>query len=265
MIRHASDSQIDDLYLFAHQDDEFSAVHLIEHGVRDQRSQLFVFLTDGRVAGGVDSEVRNRETIAALGALGIGEEQIVFAGTTYGLPDGALFRHLPRALNCLNEIVGKRPIDRVVLPAWEGGHPDHDAVHLTGLAFACQRNRVERCVQLPFYRGQKGFPGITLFSPLEANGAPVTYNRTVSEIVSHLALSRFYPTQARHFAGILPLTILHFLTGSRLYSQPVERGRVLERPAAKVKYEGRHRIGFSEFQEHTKDFIDVEIIGDGHQ
>ncbi len=265
MIQHASDSQIDDLFLFAHQDDEFAAVHLIERGVHDRRTQLFVFLTDGKVEGGVDSGVRNRETIAALGTFGIDADQIVFAGTKYGLPDGALFLHLPRALDCLNEIVGKRPIDRVVLPAWEGGHPDHDAVHLAGLALARQRDCVGRCVQLPFYRAQKGFPGITMFAPLAANGTPVTHKRTVSDIASHLALSRFYPTQARHFAGILPLTILHYLTSRQLYSQPVDPRRVLERPAAKIKYEGRHRIGFSEFQEQTKDFIDVEIIGDSHR
>ena len=251
MTDHDGDNKIDDLFLFAHQDDEFSAIHLIESGQRDQRSQLFV-----------DSEVRNKETGAALAACGVREEQIVFAGTTHRLPDGALFRHLPRALNSLDQIVGARRIDRIILPAWEGGHPDHDAVHLTGLALACQRDCVGRSVQLPFYRATEGFPGITLFSPLGVNGTPVVYKRTLFEIASHLALSRFYPTQARHFAGILPLTLLHYLTNRCLYCQPVDPKRVLERPAAKIKYEGHHQISFSEFRESTKDFIAAEIFGD---
>lgn len=260
MTKQGSDANIDDLFLFAHQDDEFAAIHLIEAGVRDGRQQRFAFLTNGAIKGGPDSEIRNKETRRALGHIGVGEENIDFLGTAYDLPDGALFQHLPRALDHLDEAIATRSIGRIIVPAWEGGHHDHDAVHLIGLALARRRNCLDHCVQLPFYRATSGFPGIALFAPLAENGTPIAHKRTVTEIAAHLALSRFYPTQARHFAGILPLTLLHHLIDRNLYSQPVHPERVLQRPASRIKYEGRHQLSYSDFEAATRDFIATEIL-----
>lgn len=60
MTHDVSDQMIDDLFLFAHQDDEFSAVHLIKQGIGEGRRLFFAFLTDGQTQGGPDSHVRNQ-------------------------------------------------------------------------------------------------------------------------------------------------------------------------------------------------------------
>ena len=260
MTNNVSDKMIDDLFLFAHQDDEFSAVHLIKQGIEEGRRLFFAFLTDGQIQGGPDSRVRNQETVNALGKLGVRREQIAFIGSASGLPDGRLYQNLHRGLESLDDAIGERQIGRIILPAWEGGHQDHDAVHLIGLAFAHRRNCIEVSRQLPFYRAKLGFPGIVMFAPLAANGTPFANRQQLPEIWSHLALSRCYPTQARYFVGILPLTLLHYLIDRNLYSQPVSVDRVQQRPAERIKYEGRHRLSFSEFHAKAMSFIEEEII-----
>ncbi len=252
---------IDDLFLFAHQDDEFAAVHMIEHGVRAGHRQLIVFLTDGQVKGRAGNETRNNETLRALGQLRVHREHIVFTGSHFDLPDGKLVLHLNRALDGLGETIGECKIRRVIMPAWEGGHSDHDAVHLIGLALARKQNCLDTSIQLPFYRAKQSFPGLTMFSPLAENGAAVAHSRTMAQILSHLAMARHYPTQAHIFAGIIPLTILHYLSDRCLYSQSININRVFERPTQRIKYEKSHALTYEEFQSASRDFIAAEIIG----
>ena len=260
MTHDVSDQMIDDLFLFAHQDDEFSAVHLIKQGIGEGRRLFFAFLTDGQTQGGPDSHVRNQETITALGTLGVRKEQIAFVGSASNLPDGRLYQNLQRGLESLGDAIGDRQIGRVILPAWEGGHQDHDAVPLIELALAQRRKCTEVSRQLPFYRARPGFPGIVMFAPLAANGGAFASRQSLSEIWSHLALSRYYPTQAHYFLGILPLTLLHYLLDRHLYSQPVSIDRVLERPTERIKYEARHQLSFADFQSATQGFIEAEIL-----
>ena len=58
--------------------------------------------------------------------------------------------------------------DEVYLPAWEGGHQDHDAGHLLGLSLAAPGLRLR---QFPLYQGA-GLPGpfFRVMAPLPGNG-----------------------------------------------------------------------------------------------
>ena len=167
---------------------------------------------------------------------------------------------MQRGLESLGDAIGDRQIGRVILPAWEGGHQDHDAVPLIELALAQRRKCTEVSRQLPFYRARPGFPGMVMFAPLAANGGAFASRQSLSEIWSHVALSRYYPTQAHYFLGILPLTLLHYLLDRHLYSQPVSIDRVLERPTERIKYEARHQLSFADFQSATQGFIEAEIL-----
>ena len=58
------------------------------------------------------------------------------------------------------------------VPAWEGGHPDHDLLHAVAVQLlASARNRLEIVRQYPLYHGYRCYgPLFRVLSPLPENG-----------------------------------------------------------------------------------------------
>jgi len=78
-------------------------------------------------------QVRRREARAALAELGVPPERILFGG----IRDQELARHLREGMRLLRQAVRKfRPLV-ILVPAYEGGHPDHDAANFL---VACLRS-----------------------------------------------------------------------------------------------------------------------------
>lgn len=122
------------LVIVAHQDDETACSILLQRA----REAQVVFATDGAPAseffwgryGSRDkyAAVRRTEALQALGVIGI--EHAIFlqdgdSGVTFH--DQELYLSLPSATRALAELAGQFKPDALVTPAYEGGHPDHDA------------------------------------------------------------------------------------------------------------------------------------------
>jgi LmbE family N-acetylglucosaminyl deacetylase len=119
----------------AHPDDEtISCGGLLQH----MSNPCVVFVTDGAPEdsyfwgryGSRESyaALREDEARAALGAVGVSEVEFLARYTKAPLIDQQLFRSLPAAYAELAKIIQRHRSECLLTLAYEGGHPDHDAV-----------------------------------------------------------------------------------------------------------------------------------------
>jgi LmbE family N-acetylglucosaminyl deacetylase len=159
------------LFLFAHQDDEFGVFQVIEDCLRQGMRVRCAYLTHG--ANG-SAATRNAESLAVLGQLGVARDDIFFAGDQLGICDARLSRHMAAA--------GAEQVALVCLPAWEGGHHDHDALHVLGLHTAERLGLGGSVRQYALYNAFRcPGPFFRVMSPLAANGArPIQVTRCIT-------------------------------------------------------------------------------------
>jgi len=120
------------LVLAPHPDDEAATCGVLLQRAADPH---VAFLTDGApVDAYFWKDYGSREQYAAQRR---GEAEAVVglaAGRAYfcGITDQRLFRELARAQEWLDALVARLRPQAIVAPAFEGGHPDHDAASLLG-------------------------------------------------------------------------------------------------------------------------------------
>jgi LmbE family N-acetylglucosaminyl deacetylase len=190
----------------AHPDDEtlaFGALMRRLQGVR------MVLATDGsprdmltqRVLG-FDSveayrDARHAELTAALALAGVP----VSALTRLEFPDKEAARNLGAFAAALRAFFATGGIRAVLTHAYEGGHPDHDAV-AAAVALATRGSAIE-VVESPFYRARNGRFAVQSFAPIE--GARVVETPLTAEDAAHkLAMVACYPSQAALLRGFRP-------------------------------------------------------------
>ena len=149
------------LVAVAHEDDEIACSVLLQriHEV------LIVFATDGAPSAEFFwssygsrrryAEVRHAEALKSVGVLDNVKAIFLKDGTT-DLPfrDQEVFRSLPSAGKALEAIARQFSPDALLAPAYEGGHPDHDAcsflVNKVGRSLSIQR------WEMPLYHRSAG-------------------------------------------------------------------------------------------------------------
>lgn len=243
------------LFVFAHQDDEIAAAARVTNLVRAGAAVSVVFFTNGQ-GRNAPSHVRDDESRRVLTRLGVDLARVHFLGSQHAIPDGALHRHLDRALGLLESSVTE-PVDEVWCLAWEGGHQDHDASHLLAVAFASRRGLLDRCFELPLYQGHRlRGPFFQTLAPLRV-GAPWTGRRIgIRQGLGLLALCRFYRSQRKTWLGLLPTALLRTLIGQREWSRPVDVSRLTSKPhVGALFYERRFGVTWEEFERHSRAFI----------
>lgn len=241
------------LFLLPHPDDEFAVSAHLRDAVRAGEALRVVYLTDGGYSG-QDVHVRERESLRVLAGLGVPAASVAFLGREHGFPDGSLHAHLPRAREAL--LAHLAPVgaaDVVYLPAWEGGHQDHDAAHLLGLSLAAPGVRL---LQFPLYHGA-GLPGpfFRVMSPLGANGPSERRGASLRERLGQARTCFRYPSQWKTWLGLTPFVLLHLLGDGGFHLQPVDPRRTLQPPhAGRPLYERRGFLRWQEFSEATAGF-----------
>ncbi len=243
------------LFLFAHPDDEFACSMWMRRLVRDGEQLSCVYLTDGGF-GGQATERRERESLIALGRLGIPATDVRFLGRERGVGDGTLPDVLGPAWDALEEwarAVG--PVKRIVVPAWEGGHQDHDAAHLLGLELA--RRHACPVEQVPLYNGV-GLPGpfFRVLHPLASNGLVTAYRADWRERIAAIALCLIYRSQWKTWVGLLPFFALKMVFSGRFPRQAAEPARVAQPPhEGSLLYERRGAYTYGRFRTQAESFI----------
>jgi hypothetical protein len=219
------------LCVFAHQDDEVAAATRILLARRDGHRVVCVYLTDG--AFRIPATVRNEESRAALKRLGVTE---IHFGTA---PDGNLPEHAQEALAFLESLAAQP--DEVWTMAWEGGHQDHDAVHVIALAYA--RKRGVPCREVPLYNGHHS--PRTLFRVMHPVGDGwVTRRISLRDGLRVIALLPLYASQRKTWLGLFPESLLKLVVARHEYVREADPRRLASPPHEGALFYER-RFGYS--------------------
>ncbi|MFZ5657625.1 MAG: PIG-L deacetylase family protein [Pseudomonadota bacterium] len=237
--------------LFAHPDDEIGLYPWVVAARAQQRKVICVWLTDGGW-GGQSVERRCAESRKVLARLGVDVGSMFFAGVELGIADGGLHLRLDDAVDwLLRHFDELAPDTQLWLPAWEGGHADHDAAHLAGQALAHARGLTP--MQYSLYQG-KGLPRpwFRVITPLTDNGELYTIPVSVIERVRCILRCFAYRSQWRSFIGLLPFYALRMLHRYPFALQAAPWGRTAERPHdGEMLYERRGGPTWEEFARVT--------------
>jgi LmbE family N-acetylglucosaminyl deacetylase len=235
------------VFLFAHQDDEFGVLHQIEQEVKFGASVYCVYTTTG-VVSGANPKQRNRESIEVLESLGVDSKRILFQGEILNIPDGQALDNVVALRTWLvNWIQNHQSIRTLYVPAWEGGHPDHDILH--AVAVKVMKNDLSRTViwQYPLYNsyGLKwGF--FKVLKPLAVNGKVLRQVIPWPVRWRHLRLCLNYRSQVKSWLGLYPCVLWHYLFNGKQHLQQASPNRLSERPhSGQLYYEFR---GFCEWE-----------------
>ncbi|QDM23011.1 PIG-L family deacetylase [Tardiphaga sp. vice154] len=239
------------VFLFAHQDDEMGVFAEIQSTLSRGDCVACFYLTNGETAHAT-SETRNAESRKVMAALNVPYDSLFFVGTEYNIPDGKLFDHLEIAFTAaLSTMHGFFKIAKLVIHAWEGGHQDHDAAHVLGLAIAKTLSLTHTSQQFALYRNDpSSYLPFVMFKPLKSNGAVIEASVPVWQRVFQLVLLLRYRSQQRSILGLGPFIAWHYLTRGTQQLQPINLERVQERPhEGKLLYENRAHVSYSIFRE----------------
>ncbi|MDX1959647.1 MAG: PIG-L family deacetylase [Leptospiraceae bacterium] len=193
------------IFLFPHQDDEYFVAPFIK---KNKDSCFCFFLTKGE-GKGIPESIRNQESAEVLQKLGVKEEYIHFLPKSLDVADLDLMNKLETVFEWILQSVHDNSIHRIFCPAYEGGHPDHDAAFFLGIALG-KHFHSEVC-HYPTYTGNK------LPYPMYRVMIPYNSKQSIKEALGfrerlfYAFLFRFYPSQWRTWLLLAPEAIVSLL------------------------------------------------------
>jgi len=113
-------------FLLAHHDDELFIAATIKHLAGREGQVLVAWFT----CGGIGANQRLAESVKAMELLGVSRQCLYF----FRLPDNCLLDYLEDIVKRLVFLWERRRPGSVFVPAFEGGHQDHDTVQLAAAA-----------------------------------------------------------------------------------------------------------------------------------
>ncbi|WP_184102131.1 PIG-L deacetylase family protein [Silvimonas terrae] len=245
------------LFIFAHQDDEFGVFSEIERKIQGNERVFILYLTSGGPTG-AGTPRRDAESLRILKRMGVQERDIFFLGSTLAIPDGKLVEYLDPAWRALQDLWHQLGgVDDLYVLAWEGGHQDHDAAHLLGVALASCHGILARCHQFCLYTG-RGLAGslFRLFAPDPANGPLHVTRIPWQKRWCHLQFVLMYPSQVKTWMGLFPFFLFHYLFRGTQVLQPVSLDRLNEAPhPGSLLYERRGFYRRIDFSQHATQFL----------
>lgn len=225
------------VFLFAHQDDEFGVFHQITLEKTSEARIFCIYLTSG-MPHGVCSRRRNSESLRVLRQLGVSEDDVVFAGGELGIADGGLLEALDIARRWFQDwLAANGGVCRIYIPAWEGGHPDHDALHALALKASSVAKPNARIRQFPLYNALGcRRPFFRVLRPIDANGVVEDAKIPWRRRILYLKMCLSYSSQRNSWLGLFPFVLAHYVLSGRQQLQPVSMFRVKSRPHAGILY-----------------------------
>jgi LmbE family N-acetylglucosaminyl deacetylase len=220
------------LFLFAHQDDEFGVFPSIKASLHNG-PVVCVYFTDGG-----NPILRNAESLAVLQKLGVSRENVHFVGQELNIPDGQLHNHLMGIALWLEACLAAHPkLAKIYVPAWEGGHPDHDALHAVTVGTLHAHGMSSSIRQYSLYNARRCIgPFFRVFAPIMENGSVTQYQIAWSDRLRFLAYCLQYPSQKKTWFGLFPFVLLHMVLCGCQNLQFVDVNRIFERPHKKPLY-----------------------------
>lgn len=245
------------IFLFAHQDDECGVFQVLSSKIAQLSEIHCIFYTSG-TPNGLKSNIRESESLSVLTSMGLNSSNIHFIGSEYCIPDGALVFHMDRASSLLlNFLTQFTDGFNLYIPAWEGGHPDHDALHAIGTVVAKKKEAMGTTFQYPLYNAYlcKG-PFFKVLTPLSENG-PVLYEKI--PYLNRLVFLKYclsYPSQAKTWIGLFPFFLICYIFRPLQSLQAISFCRLKSRPHnGALYYEKRKFSSWKTVSEKVENLI----------
>ncbi len=245
------------VWILAHFDDEYCGLPLIDEARAAGAEQLFLYVVDYPSARIRDQ--RHAETRALLRWLGVEAARVAHVGQGTGAADGALHKALPAAYAALEAALKDVQVERIVCPAWEGGHMDHDMCALLAVTLAVARSSrrggpppVE---MVSLYNG-KDLPAPLFHGarPLDENGPVRRLKLRPRDFFRWMLAVRFFWLQ-RAWLGLWP-TMFWTYWRRGFGVQRLEPARVRERPhAGTLLYERQFHTPYEEVRAAADEFL----------
>lgn len=237
------------VFFFAHQDDEFGVFFQIEQELQTGRKVHCIFITDGGASA--DPDRRNAESVTVLQKLGVSRESIFFIGQAQGFSDGALHESLDDLTDWIKSYLGNNlNIYKCFVPAWEGGHPDHDVLHAAVLFCFAERKWLEKLRQYSLYNNfNRPNPLFRVMYPLSQNGTVEYKSVPLSDRLRYVRLCLSYPSQWKTWIGLFPFAFAHYICNGVQALQHVNINRLTLKPhSGRLYYECRKTLNWTTMQ-----------------
>jgi LmbE family N-acetylglucosaminyl deacetylase len=237
--------------VFAHNDDEIFINARIRHLMAAGRKVEAVWLTSGLLAPSPD--VRRRESRAAMARLGVPEAALTF----WDYPDLRTLGHLDDIVNSIAGYLEGRNVAEIYVPAYEGGHPDHDVANFA-VSHAAARLRLHAPVyEFPVNNGSRGRR--QLFGRFIADSLPTFRTAPRREDRKVWAdLWKCHRTQYRYLRLPMALCLERSRWSLGEPYRPLPRHDYLNPPhRGRLGYETALGVPFSRFQSAVREFLEV--------
>jgi LmbE family N-acetylglucosaminyl deacetylase len=167
------------------------------------------------------AETRRSELMHALRTLNIREDALILLG----MPDGELISAIENIITHLTDIFARNDVEIVLTHAYEGGHPDHDALALATQLAARRRPHPPALVEMPYYHA--GPHGWVLQRFPDDDPAPVTIPLEAQAWNRKCAMLDAYESQLELLGGFRQRTETFRLAPAHDFTQPPSPGRWL--------------------------------------
>lgn len=218
------------IFLFPHQDDEVGIFQKIIDELQEENEVFCLFFT--RASSEKKNSTRNFESTNVLFSYGVKKENIFFVGQSLGIEDKSLHKHIHQAYQWLkNWLARHSDISNIYVPAWEGGHPDHDCLNAIAAVLSTQSNFKQKVWQFPLYNANNC---LRLFykiqSPLCDNGEPIKISIKFVNRIKFIKSCLGYPSESVAWIGLFPFFFYNYLVLGRQLLQPIQYDRIFFRP-----------------------------------
>jgi LmbE family N-acetylglucosaminyl deacetylase len=238
------------IFFLCHQDDEFGIFYKISEEIKTGSKVICIYLTNG-VNEFSSSRIRNNESNKVLNFLGVKKENILYVGEEIGIPDLKLTNHLRVAFKWLNQYLkSNKNIKTIYVPAWEGGHPDHDCLSYLVNKLAKKYKLNKRVFNFSLYNSFNAFwPFFNVLKPVPKQGTILNFSIPIKDRITYLFLLFSYKSQVKSFIGLFPAILLHYFFHGTQNLQIMNLSRLEEKPhLGMLYYERRNFMTWKKFK-----------------
>jgi hypothetical protein len=240
------------VYIFAHFDDEYCALPLIDAALAAGRDQLFLYVAD--YASARVRAQRHAETRRLLAWLGVDPARAVHVGAGSGVADGGVHRALPVAHAALEAALKGISVEAIVCPAWEGGHMDHDMCALLASRIAEAHGGIPVEMISLYNAPDLPDPFFHAGRPLAQNGPVRRSDLSARDLARWMLAVRFFWLQ-RAWIGLWPAMFwTYWRQGFGV--QRLDPARTRERPhPGRLLYERMFKVPYEEVRAAADAFL----------
>ena len=242
------------LVLLPHNDDEFFLAPLLEEWKNSNDTVFIAYLSYGSIYG-VSNGVRKKESEKFLSKYSIRAENIIYPSEQLNVFDGHVIDELNSLYIFLIEKYKKIKLDKMIIPAWEGGHHDHDSVHVLGVAVAL-KCRIHDIYEFSIYNRWKTIG--PLFNVMKIIKRNKIWEVKIKKIQALKYIYRIFifRSQLKTFLGLFPGIVYAYLIKGRIELNRVEKYNYLSPPhGGQLLYERRFKIPYEYLRNSISNFI----------